>query len=246
MPRHASSRTSAASPPAGDKSASRERVSQNRPKPAKTPEITTIPPAQSVRIMQRYVAGQSIREISRHERRARETVTKIVRSSEMNTYVSTLRERFYGLGDDALNAVEHGLREDRDARLGYRLLMDIGVVPSPGERQPIPANCEVIDRAGLNPFELASAEDENGQINCTSLGLARVAQARAETFGFELPTPDEISHNRMVAQAIDELTDGCGLELNLSDPAKWHRVKELLEGKLRELKEQMQQKQSQP
>ncbi|MGA8233038.1 MAG: hypothetical protein WB795_16310 [Candidatus Acidiferrales bacterium] len=190
--------------------------------------------------MERYVAGQSIREISRKEGRARETVTKIVRSSEVNTYVSTLRERFYGPGDHALSAVEHGLRQDRDARLGYRLLMDIGVVPSPGERQPIPANQEVVDRGSLNSFELASAEDENGQINGTSLGLARIAQERAETFGFELPTPDGMRHNRMVAQAIDELTDGCGLELSLSDPAKWHRFKELPEGKLRKLKVQMQ------
>jgi hypothetical protein len=124
--------------------------------------------------------------------------------------------------------------------------MDIGVVPSPGERQPIPANQEVVDRGSLNPFELASAEDVNGEINGTSLGLARVAQATAETFGFELPTPDEISHNRMVARAIDELTEGSGLELSSSDPAKWHRLKELVEGKLRDLKEQMQQKQSQP
>jgi hypothetical protein len=198
MPRHASSRKSVVSSVANGNAISKERVSQNRPKSAKKTEITAIPPPQSVRIMQRYVAGQSIREISRKEGRARETVTKIVRSNEMNTYVSTLRERFYGLGADALSAVEHGLRQMRDPRLGYRLLMDIGVVPSPEERQPIPANREVIDRGSLNSFELASAEDENGQINNTSLGLARVAQVNAELFGFELPTPDEIRHNRMV------------------------------------------------
>jgi|HubBroStandDraft_6_1064221.scaffolds.fasta_scaffold85863_2 hypothetical protein len=57
--------------------------------------------------MQRYAAGQSIREISRKEGRARETITKIVRCDEMQAHVQQMRERFYGLGCEALGAVEH-------------------------------------------------------------------------------------------------------------------------------------------
>jgi hypothetical protein len=92
--------------------------------------------------MQRHVAGQSIRQISRAEHRARETVSKVVRSDEMRAYVCALRERLYGLGDDALAAVEYELRQNRDATLGYRLLVDIGVVPCPQERPVIQVNRE--------------------------------------------------------------------------------------------------------
>lgn len=107
-----------------------EEISQKGPKSTTTAEIT-VPLPQQLRIMERHFAGESIRKISRAEDRARETVTKIVRSQEMRSYVAALRERLYGFGDYALAAVEHGLCEGKDARLGYRLLQDIGAVPSP-------------------------------------------------------------------------------------------------------------------
>lgn len=255
MSYHGSSRTSAVRNPATgsklnraatDTSVSGRGVSRNPLKSSKTPEITTVSTPQSVRITERYTAGQSIREISREEGRARETVPRIVRSSEMTAHASRLRERLYGLGDHAVAAVEHALRQDRDAQLGYRLLMDLGVVPSPGERQPLPVKPEAIDRESLNPYELAMAEDENGQINGMSLQLARMVQARSNAYGYKLQTPDELHHNRMVFQAIDEATGGHSLYLNLSNPAKWKRLKDLLEEKLREFKAQTQQKEAQP
>jgi len=64
--------------------------------------------------MQRYVAGESIRRIARQEQRDRATVTKIVRSDEMNTFVQKLRERYYGLGFDALGAMQHALQVQKD------------------------------------------------------------------------------------------------------------------------------------
>jgi hypothetical protein len=38
--------------------------------------------------------------------------------------------------------------------------MDISVVPSPGERQPIPVDREAIDRKSVTPLELAMVDDE--------------------------------------------------------------------------------------
>ena len=57
-----------------------------------------IPAPQRERIMQRHTLGQSIRRIAREENRARETVTKIVRSDDMRAYVTGLRERSTVLG----------------------------------------------------------------------------------------------------------------------------------------------------
>src|ERR1700722_12453769 len=125
----------------GDDSGSDGPLVRTHPKSTKT----HVPPPQQVRMVQRHIAGQSIRQISREENRDRQTVTKIVRSEEMLKYVCSLRQRLYGLGEDALHAVENALCEQKDARLGYRLLMDIGVVPHPMERQPIRANEEVFD-----------------------------------------------------------------------------------------------------
>jgi hypothetical protein len=112
---------------------------QNQPRSTKKQTRTIVPPPQSARIMQRYIGGDSIRQIAREENRDRETVTKIVRSDEMNAFVQEIRERFYALAPDALATIEYALREQRDARIGLELLRDIGVRPSKGESLPLPA-----------------------------------------------------------------------------------------------------------
>jgi hypothetical protein len=89
--------------------------------------------------MQRYIGGDSIRQIAREEQRDRATVTKIVRSDEMNAFVQEMRERFYALAPDALATIEYALREQKDARIGLEVLRDIGVRPSKGESLPLPA-----------------------------------------------------------------------------------------------------------
>jgi hypothetical protein len=104
-------------------------ISHDQPKSSENPR-TIVPPPQSARIMQRYVAAESIRQIAREEQRDRATVTKIVRSDEMNGVVQKMREQYYGLGFDALDAMQHALQIQKDGRLGHQLLADIGVVPS--------------------------------------------------------------------------------------------------------------------
>jgi hypothetical protein len=44
--------------------------------------------------MQRYIADDSIRQIAREEQRDRATVTRIVRSDEMNAFVQKMREEY--------------------------------------------------------------------------------------------------------------------------------------------------------
>lgn len=106
----------------------------NQHKPAKWTR-NRVPPPQRERILQKYVEGKSITDISKEEGRNRETVAKIVRGTEMQEYVRKMRERWFGLGPQAISAVEHQLTEQKDGRLGYQLLESIGVIPSPEERR---------------------------------------------------------------------------------------------------------------
>jgi hypothetical protein len=179
--------------------------------------------------MQRFIGGESIRQIAREEQRDRATVTKIVRSDEMNAFVQRMRERFYGLGFDALGAVQHALQERKDARIGYQLLTDIGVVPSAEERYAISFQPIRIDKSALTPFEVAMAEDEDGQINGVAYGCACALEESAEHFGTSLPTPEEIRHSRKVARVADQITGGRFHEICVTDGLEEKRIRQLAE-----------------
>src|ERR1019366_6741193 len=142
-----------------------KKVYRNAPKCTKE-RPSRIPAPQSERILQRYITGESIREISREEGRARQTVTKIVRSDQMQSYVQAMREHFYGLGDDALAAVQHALQQQKDAQLAYRLLIDIGVVPSAEQRHLIAMRATGTLPEGYSPafMTLARAIYEKAQL----------------------------------------------------------------------------------
>ena len=141
------------------------KVYRNVPKRTKKP-LSRIPAPQSERILQRYITGESIREISREEGRARPTVTKIVRSDEVQAYVQAMRERFYGLGTDALAAVQHALQQQKDPQLAYRLLIDLGVVPTAEQRHLIATRATGTLPEGYSPafMTLARAIYEKAQL----------------------------------------------------------------------------------
>jgi hypothetical protein len=200
-------------------------VSQNQPESTKRLR-TIVPPPQSARIMQRYVGGDSIREIARAEKRDRATVTKIVRSDEMNAVVQEMRERYYGLGFDALDAVEHTLQVRKDGGLGRQVLADIGVIPSPEERYAITSRP---DKATLTPFEIAVAEDENGQINRVAYGMACAIEESARCFGTPLPTAEEYRRLRRVARVADEIAGGRFGQICANDGAEEKRIRQLAE-----------------
>jgi hypothetical protein len=138
--------------------------------------LSRIPAPQSERILQRFIAGQGIREISREEGRARQTVTKIVRPEKVQAYVQAMRERFYGLGGDALAAVQQALRHQKDAQLAYRLLMDIGVVPTAEQRFFFATQAA---GAAMGPG--------GQQFSPTALMLAQAIVDKCETFDMPLP-----------------------------------------------------------
>jgi hypothetical protein len=146
-------------------------VSQSPSIPA-TISGTYVPAPQSQRILLRYAGGESIRSIAREEGRDRATVTKLVRSEQMGEYVQNMKERFIGLGSAAMDALEHALVVEKDSRLAYQVLRDIGVIPS-GDQRILPANQEPMS---------------DSRVHEVMTKMASIAIERNRVFG--TPTPD--------------------------------------------------------
>lgn len=117
---------------------------QAKPIPAKRGK-SRIPAPQVVRIMQRHVAGESVRKISREEGRDRAAVTKIVKSEDMAALVRSLREQLYGMAGQALQTVLEGMTDRKNELLAYKLLADIGVIPTAEERLQLQSTPAVRD-----------------------------------------------------------------------------------------------------
>jgi hypothetical protein len=189
--------------------------------------------------MQRYVTGESIRQIARDEQRDRATVTKIVRSDEMNAFVQELREHYYALGTDAMDAVQHALQVERDGRLGRQLLADIGVIPSAEERYALAVEQAIkVNKESLTPFEAAMTEDEEGQMLQGNMfrvayGGACAMQESAKNFDVQLPTPEEIRFRRKVAKFADEIAEGRFHEICMADGLEGNRIRRLAAKKVK-------------
>jgi hypothetical protein len=195
----------------------------NHPEPsvAKKPR-SRVPLPQVERIKQRYILGQSERKIAREEGRSRPAISRIVHSADMQEFTRKMREQFYALAFDALMSIRYTLQNNQDPRLAYKLLTDIGVIPSPEALTRATMQQSAPDGIPLTPFESAS------------LGLARMAEQASLTYGFSLPTPEEMKHNLEIAQEIDKETGGHGLSLSLSNPSEWNRLKSQMEARLKD------------
>jgi hypothetical protein len=79
-------------------------------KPAKKTR-NRIPPAQRLRVMEKYALGQNQTAIARDEKINQETVARIVKSAEMESYIEHVRERWRGLCDSAIEVVRQKLKE---------------------------------------------------------------------------------------------------------------------------------------
>lgn len=254
----------------------RSHVVQKGPEGAKS----RLPQPQVVRVLSRHVTGESNREIARAEQIDRKTVARIVRSEEVNAYVEKLREQLYGIGADAVNTVRDAVLSG-NALLAYKLISDIGVIPTLQERmvmasQPQSISFQAREKllAQLSPkdrflfsmnemmvrravaydvdvekssfpgfaeavaLERAAHDAANDPKEKTEGEFNAVVKAKKE--GLELPGSEQMRHNEMVAEAIDEVTGGKALNLSLSNPAKWKELKAIFEEKLREFKEQAQ------
>jgi hypothetical protein len=140
-----------------------------------------------------------------------------------------MRAEFYGLAYEAIAALQYGLQVEKDARLGYQVLRDTGVIPSPAEAEANATQARQPEPEELTPFERAAAQDESGEINRILLGFARHGQEMAALFGWSEPTVDEVWRMRTVAALLDEMTYGQFHRIMDSDPEERERLKKLAE-----------------
>ncbi|MFZ0736917.1 MAG: hypothetical protein WBL70_05495 [Candidatus Acidiferrales bacterium] len=121
-------------------------------------------------------------EIARKEGRHRATVTKLVRSEEAGQFVADMRAQLYGYLDTAMSAVLVGLRSN-DHEFGYRILTDLGVVPSAEERQKI----QVLER-------VENEDERRRKITCGLIGLAL---DRHRIYGTPMPELEAILGHKL-------------------------------------------------
>ena len=140
---------------------------------------TTVPQPQVQRILCRYVGGASVRQIAKVERRDRATVSTIVKCEQMESYVQDMKERCAGLASVAMDTLEHALVIEKDSRLAYQLLRDVGVIPSLDDRRlaTIPA--------------AAVEQDKDAGVKKVMAGLAEIAFQRAHAYGTPLGQMEE-------------------------------------------------------
>lgn len=149
-----------------------------RPRTAKTAGFR-IPPPQAVRIMQRYIAGENVRAIPRDEGRDRGTISRIVKSEEMQTHVAGMRQQYYGLADLAMNNLRRALEQNSDGRLAHEILRNLGVVPT----------AEQI--AMLQPKQSDPTTEEE-LVKAEMVKLVAVAYERAKIYGQPKPALDNV------------------------------------------------------
>ena len=149
---------------------------------------------QRMLIMQKYVVGKSKTDIAKEEGIDRETVRRIVKAPEMDSYVEAKRELWRGLCDDALEVVRQKLKEgDKDVAL--RILESNGVIPPPGAT-----------------FNIQAAEKPTGDERVRQLmeAFAAVAIERARVFKTPMPYLAEIAEENGIKLdfELDGATDG--------------------------------------
>jgi hypothetical protein len=148
-----------------------QNVSRTKPIQAKKhrPHISS---AKIVRIERRHLEGESAREIARAENCGRNTVSKIVKAPELQEHLQRIRERIWGMADCAAEVLFEAMVHNRDARIAYELLRDIGVLPRASQ---------IVQQ----PAQLAMTREERD--DWQTRVIANVIAERRRVFGIELP-----------------------------------------------------------
>ena len=140
-----------------------------------------------MRIMQKFVVGKSKIDIAKEEGIDRESVRRIVKAPEMDSYVEAKRELWRGLCDDALEVVRQKMKEgDKDVAL--RILESVGVIPPRGAT-----------------FNIQAAAKPTGDERVRQLMEAFAAVAIERARVFKTPFPE-----------IQEVADKIGVKLGFS------------------------------
>jgi hypothetical protein len=147
-------------------------VSQAKPVGAKKhrPHISS---AKITRIERRHLEGESNREIARAEHCGRSTVAKVVKAPELQEHLQRIRERIWGMADCAAEVLFEAMVQNRDARIAYELLRDLGVLPRASQ---------IVQQ----PAQLSMTREERD--DWQTRAIASVIAERRRVFGIELPS----------------------------------------------------------
>jgi hypothetical protein len=132
--------------------------------------------------MELYALGKNQTQIAREERLNRETVHKIVSSSEMGEFIEEMRSRFRGLSELAIEALRASLeqRGKEAIEIAWRVLESNGIIPPEGQKVNY-----------STPLQDASANEENEAVQKTLSAFGRIAMERARIFNCPMPELEE-------------------------------------------------------
>ena len=144
---------------------------------------------QRMRIMQKYVVGKSKTDIAKEEGIDRESVRRIVKAPEMDSYVEAKRELWRGLCDDALEVVREKL-EEGDKVVALRVLESNGVIPPRGV-------------ALTHNIQTAPKFNQDDRMNNLRACFADVMMERAKVFRTPFPELAEIAVQQNIKLDFD-------------------------------------------
>jgi len=183
------------------------RNSRNEIRKTPTTTKSRLPEPKVIRIMERHAIGESDRKIARAENVDRKTVARVT-EREMGDSVREARERFYGLISQSLDTLEHGLRENKDARLAYAILSATGVVPSVAEKESILAQ----PPQSLSETALQQLVAQLTPFEKTMFAMCRMMVTKSKLLNMTLPK-----------LPIEELVKGTGYEAEYQAAVKAHQ-----------------------
>ena len=156
-------------------------------KPAK--KRNRIPPIQRLRVMEKYALGTNQTAIARDENLNRESVSRIVKSAEMEAFTEEIRERWRGLCDAAIESVSRLIAKD-DRQTVLRVLESNKIIAPQGQVQ----NSSV---------QTATKPTGDERVKELMAAFADVAIERARVFKTPMPELAEIAKERGIELDFD-------------------------------------------
>ena len=149
-----------------------------------------IPPVQRLRVMEKYALGQNQTAIARDEHLNRETISRIVTSSEMETFTEEIRGHWRGLCENAIQSVRRLIAKD-DKQMVLRVLESNGILLPQGvalnHNVPTAANPNQDERVKNLRACFADVMMERAKVFHTPFPeLAEIAEENGIKLDFEL------------------------------------------------------------
>jgi len=158
-----------------------------------------------------YLLGKSIRQIAREQHRDPATVSRIVKSAQMDRMVLDMKQKFFGkLLPKALQSVQFVLEEETDGRLGYQVLKDSGVIPN--EEETLAEHVSGREAAGQN-------QENKPGVKRYLPALTDIAYERTKAFNQPLFDPDEPSDEVEIKKLARDL-----VKKTAKVPEEWLKV----------------------